>query len=170
MVTSTPAASSVNSVANDESIRPFEFHASDDALADLRRRIAATNWPEQELVADPSQGVQLATMHKLVLLENRTQLAERSSKAERLTPIHHNYRRARSSFHPCPLEASRHLARHHHARLAWLDHRAVEDHRPTDESEDGLYEEDWSEPAPDGLAGGCSTDCQRRILQIRSQD
>src|SRR5919197_454106 len=46
-------------------IRPFQFHASDEALADLRRRIAATNWPERELVTDASQGVQLATMRKL---------------------------------------------------------------------------------------------------------
>src|SRR5437879_2381076 len=46
-------------------IRPFQFHASDEALADLRRRIAATNWPEREPVTDASQGVQLATMRKL---------------------------------------------------------------------------------------------------------
>jgi pimeloyl-ACP methyl ester carboxylesterase len=49
----------------DLSIRPFQFHASDEALADLRRRIAATNWPERELVPDASQGVQFATMQKL---------------------------------------------------------------------------------------------------------
>src|SRR4029078_7537799 len=33
-------------------------------LADLRRRIAATRWPERETVADTTQGVQLATMQK----------------------------------------------------------------------------------------------------------
>src|SRR4030088_2174854 len=65
MVTSTPSATSSSTVATDASIRPFQFHASDEALADLRRRIAATNWPESELVTDPSQGVQLATMQKL---------------------------------------------------------------------------------------------------------
>jgi pimeloyl-ACP methyl ester carboxylesterase len=64
-MTSSPAISPGTAAAGDESIRPFEFHATDEALADLRRRIAATNWPEQELVADPSQGVQLATMQKL---------------------------------------------------------------------------------------------------------
>ena len=48
-----------------EAIRPFSFRASDDALADLRRRIQTTNWPEQETVADTSQGVQLTTMQKL---------------------------------------------------------------------------------------------------------
>jgi pimeloyl-ACP methyl ester carboxylesterase len=63
--TTTTASASSSTLATDTSIRPFQFHASDDALADLRRRVAATNWPEQELVADPSQGVQLATMQKL---------------------------------------------------------------------------------------------------------
>ena len=36
-----------------------------EALVDLRQRIAATRWPEQETVADKSQGVQLATMQEL---------------------------------------------------------------------------------------------------------
>lgn len=49
----------------DASIRPFEFHASDEELADLRRRIVATKWPSRELVNDPTQGVQLETMKKL---------------------------------------------------------------------------------------------------------
>src|SRR5205823_2128462 len=35
-------------------IRPFKFHASDQSLADLRRRIAATKWPSPELVTDAS--------------------------------------------------------------------------------------------------------------------
>lgn len=49
----------------DTSIRPFQFHASDEDLADLHRRIAATKWPERETVSDASQGVQLATIQKL---------------------------------------------------------------------------------------------------------
>ncbi len=49
----------------DTSIRPFTFHASDEALADLRRRISATKWPSRELVNDATQGVQLETMQKL---------------------------------------------------------------------------------------------------------
>ena len=51
--------------AEDSAIRPFRFTASDDALADLRRRIVATKWPSRELVADETQGAQLATMQKL---------------------------------------------------------------------------------------------------------
>jgi pimeloyl-ACP methyl ester carboxylesterase len=47
-------------------IRPFEFTAPEEALADLRRRIAATRWPDRETVNDASQGVQLAAMQELV--------------------------------------------------------------------------------------------------------
>ena len=46
-------------------IRPFRYEASDADLADLRRRIEATRWPERETVNDSSQGVQLATTQKL---------------------------------------------------------------------------------------------------------
>jgi pimeloyl-ACP methyl ester carboxylesterase len=45
--------------------RTFHVDVPDDALEDLRRRIAATQWPEKETVADESQGVPLATMQKL---------------------------------------------------------------------------------------------------------
>ncbi len=46
-------------------IRPFRVDMSDEAIADLRRRIAAARWPSKELVADRSQGVQLATLQEL---------------------------------------------------------------------------------------------------------
>src|SRR5262249_7850193 len=46
-------------------IRPFQFNFTDEDLADLRQRIKATRWPGRELVADATQGVQLATMQKL---------------------------------------------------------------------------------------------------------
>src|SRR6516225_7981827 len=47
-------------------IRPFRVHVPDDALADLRRRIAATRWPDKETVSDPSQGAQLEKLQALV--------------------------------------------------------------------------------------------------------
>ena len=47
------------------SIRPFQFKFSDAELADLRRRVNATKWPEREQVADASQGVQLAMIQSL---------------------------------------------------------------------------------------------------------
>jgi pimeloyl-ACP methyl ester carboxylesterase len=46
-------------------IRPFHVDIPDEALEDLRGRIAATNWPEKETVADQSQGVPLAMMQEL---------------------------------------------------------------------------------------------------------
>jgi len=48
-----------------DAIRPFQVHFPDEALADLKRRIAATRWPERETVTDTSQGVQLTTMQIL---------------------------------------------------------------------------------------------------------
>jgi pimeloyl-ACP methyl ester carboxylesterase len=45
--------------------RPFRVDMPEDAIADLRRRIAATRWPSRELVTDRSQGVQLATLREL---------------------------------------------------------------------------------------------------------
>ena len=44
---------------------PFHIEVPEDQLDDLRRRIAATRWPTRELVADRSQGVQLAAMQEL---------------------------------------------------------------------------------------------------------
>jgi pimeloyl-ACP methyl ester carboxylesterase len=51
--------------AEGDAIRPFRVSVPDDDLAELRRRINATKWPERETVTDQTQGVQLATMQKL---------------------------------------------------------------------------------------------------------
>src|SRR5262245_50588943 len=62
----TMTQSSGTEQASDKTaIRPFQFNFPDAELADLRRRVNATRWPERELVSDASQGVQLATMQKL---------------------------------------------------------------------------------------------------------
>jgi hypothetical protein len=45
--------------------RPFRIEVPEEQLAELRRRLAATRWPSSELVADRSQGVQLATIQAL---------------------------------------------------------------------------------------------------------
>ena len=52
-------------MSSEGEIRPFHIDMPDEAIADLRRRIAATRWPTRELVADRSQGVQLATIQEL---------------------------------------------------------------------------------------------------------
>ena len=64
LYTSAPSARP-RAAAGDTAMRPFQFRTSDEALADLRRRIAATKWPGRETVPDASQGVQFATMQKL---------------------------------------------------------------------------------------------------------
>jgi pimeloyl-ACP methyl ester carboxylesterase len=46
-------------------VRPFRIEIPEEALVEMRRRIAATNWPEKETVADASQGVPLAMIQKL---------------------------------------------------------------------------------------------------------
>lgn len=51
--------------SSSDTIRPFRIDVPEEALVDLRRRIAATQWPDRETVPDRSQGVQLATMKKL---------------------------------------------------------------------------------------------------------
>ena len=52
--------------AEDNAIRPFRVSVPDEQLVDLRRRIAATRWPDRETVNDQSQGVQLAKFQDLV--------------------------------------------------------------------------------------------------------
>src|SRR4029077_18916944 len=52
-------------MSSETEIRPFRVDMPDEAIADLRRRIAATRWPSKELVADRSQGVQLAPIREL---------------------------------------------------------------------------------------------------------
>jgi hypothetical protein len=46
-------------------IREFHIGFAEAELTELRRRISATRWPEQETVDDDSQGVPLATMQEL---------------------------------------------------------------------------------------------------------
>lgn len=53
------------SAASTEALRPFHIDIADEQIADLRRRIVATRWPERETVADGSQGVPLAIMQEL---------------------------------------------------------------------------------------------------------
>jgi pimeloyl-ACP methyl ester carboxylesterase len=52
-------------MSSETEIRPFRVDMPDEAIADLQQRIAATRWPTTELVADRSQGVQLATIQEL---------------------------------------------------------------------------------------------------------
>lgn len=59
-----PAAS--GAAAEDGAIRPLRIGFPDEALTDLRRRLAATRWPDKETVGDQIQGVPLAMLQDLV--------------------------------------------------------------------------------------------------------
>ncbi len=62
----SPSSTAATAAQDSTAIRPFTVPIMPQAaLDDLRRRIAATRWPEKETVADQTQGVQLATMQKL---------------------------------------------------------------------------------------------------------
>ena len=49
-----------------DGIRAFRVEVPEEQLADLRRRIAAVRWPDQETVADGSQGPQLAKFQETI--------------------------------------------------------------------------------------------------------
>jgi pimeloyl-ACP methyl ester carboxylesterase len=51
--------------ADDTTIRPFKVNVPEEQIVDLRRRIAATRWPDKETVTDQSQGAQLAKLQEL---------------------------------------------------------------------------------------------------------
>ena len=84
---SVPGTTTIAPTNGDTSIRPFaKIHMPQEAIQELRRRIAATRWPEKETVADQSQGVPLATMQEpRALLGDRLRLAKGGSEAERLS-------------------------------------------------------------------------------------
>src|SRR5512133_2634236 len=63
--TAGPRPTEPGPATQDTTLRPFRVDIPDQALDDLRRRLAATRWPSQELVPDRSQGVQLATLQEL---------------------------------------------------------------------------------------------------------
>ena len=49
-----------------DAVRRFRVSVPEEDIVDLRRRLAATRWPDQETVMDRSQGVQLAKLQELV--------------------------------------------------------------------------------------------------------
>jgi pimeloyl-ACP methyl ester carboxylesterase len=61
-----PMPADPGTAAEGTTIRPFSVDVPEDEVADLRRRVAATRWPDRETVADRSQGAQLAKIQELV--------------------------------------------------------------------------------------------------------
>ena len=117
-----------------DEIRPFQIEVPQEELDDLRRRIGAMRWPEQETVDDESQGVRLATMQELARYwAHGLRLAHRCEARLKALPqfiteidgvdIHFIHVRSK---HDGALPI---IVTH-----GWpgLDHRAAEDHRPAD--------------------------------------
>jgi pimeloyl-ACP methyl ester carboxylesterase len=57
---------SLSAASASDAIRPFRIDIPEDQLVDLRKRIAATRWPDQETVNDGSQGPQLAKFQEII--------------------------------------------------------------------------------------------------------
>ena len=95
------ASSTKPAAAADRSLQPFTMKVPQAAVDDLRRRIAATRWPTKELVADRSQGVQLATLRELARYW-ATEYDWRKCEAttERAAAVHDRDRRGRYPLHP----------------------------------------------------------------------
>ncbi len=64
-MTATQTTQDVTQANEPSALRPFHVEFPQAALDDLKQRVSSTQWPERELVADASQGVQLATMQQL---------------------------------------------------------------------------------------------------------
>nr|WP_245411060.1 epoxide hydrolase family protein [Microvirga flavescens] len=62
----TAQPTTAGAALEDTAIRPFHVNIPEEQIVDLRRRIAATRWPDQETVTDQSQGIQLAKLKPLV--------------------------------------------------------------------------------------------------------
>src|SRR5262245_26113338 len=65
MTETRPQPAEGAAAVEDATIRPFQVSVPEEDLVELRRRVQATRWPSKELVADASQGVQLATLQAL---------------------------------------------------------------------------------------------------------
>ena len=112
-------------------IRPFRVEVPEEQLAELRSRLAATRWPSRELVADRSQGVQLATIQALTrywAAEHDWRACE--AKLNALPQFTTEIDGVDHPLHPREVGARGRAADDHDARLARLGHRAARDHRP----------------------------------------
>ena len=86
-------------------IRPFQVNMPEAELTDLRRRINATRWPDEETVDDSSQGVQLAFMQALARYwATDYNWRQVRGATELSSPIHHRDRRVGYPLHSRPVE------------------------------------------------------------------
>ena len=139
---STSAAASAASLlprahaaAEHNRVRPFSINVPEEALVDLRRRIAATRWPDRETVNDQSQGIQLAKIAGARRYWGTGyDWRKAEAKLNALPQFMTNDRRRGHPLHPRPLAPSERPAADHDAWLAGLGVRAAQDRRPAHRS------------------------------------
>ena len=90
-------------------IRPFpHVNVPESELDDLRRRIKATRWPTKELVADQSQGVQLATTQALASYwATEYDWRKVEARLNATTAVRHRDRWTGHSVHPRPSRSTK---------------------------------------------------------------
>ena len=106
-MTATSATQQPSQQATDKNaIRPFHpVNVPETELAELRKRINATKWPERETVPDASQGVQLATIQKLARYWAKDyDWRKMRGEAERPAAVHDRDRWTGHSFHSRPFK------------------------------------------------------------------
>ena len=141
--------------AGDTTIRPFTVEIPEAELEDLRARIAATRWPEKETVEDDSQGVPLALMQDLARYwATEYDWRKCEARLNAVPQLHHRDRRAGHPLHPRPLQARGRAAAGRLPRLARLDRRAAEAHRPAHRSDRARRERVGRVPRRDPVDAG----------------
>ena len=122
-------------VTSQRDIRPFRIDVPQEAIDDLRRRLAATQLAREGdrpgLI--PGRAARDDAEARAVLGDG-LRLAQVRGEAERPAAVHYRDRWAGYPLHPRPLTTRRRAAAHRQSRMARLDHRAAEDHRATDRS------------------------------------
>ena len=89
-------------------VRPFTFRASDEALADLRRRINATRWPERERSRIDRRACSSRRCRQLARYwATEHDWRKVRGEAQRPAAVRHRDRRARHPFHPRPFASMR---------------------------------------------------------------
>ena len=116
-------------------IRPFQVEFQEEQIDELRRRIAATRWPSKELVADRSQGVQLAATQALARYWlDEYDFGRIEARLNALPQFMTEIDGVDIHFIHVTSPARGRPAADHHPRLAGLGDRATRRHRPADRS------------------------------------
>ena len=117
-------------------VRPFRIDVPEEALADLRRRIAATRWPEQGDGRGCSRRACSSRRCRSSRATGRptTTGARCEARLNALPQFITEIDGLDIHFIHVRSKHAERVAAHRHARLARLDHRAAEDHRSADQS------------------------------------